>query len=289
MSWLPIVGGLASAWSGYQGAKNQAQAIDATNALEQKRFEYEQAKQQPIVEGAGKLIDYYGSDTDPFSPFVERTAQAAQTAQDVGGSYLSNTLPYQQAGARGVEGIQSLADTASIADHLGQGEAYSNPFLQATLDQGIRDIDIASDRQRRNQAIDSANRGTALSGQAARLAGQIEGERSKQIGDLSTRLRAQAFDTGLDRASQNRAYQQGLGTSLTGLGGTGLQQAVSAQNLASGAGTAGIQAPFQPLNQYGGTLGYAPGIQAPQVQAAPSALGAGLGAGLTAWNAFNKK
>ena len=288
MSWLPIIGGLASAWSGYQQAKAQADANAQNYELDKQNFEYEKAKQQPIVEGAGKLIDLYGSENDPFASYVGKTGAGSDLSQDIAGSYLSNTQPYQQAGVQGLTGIQNLAATSSIGDTLAQGEQFQNPFLEATYGRGVRDINRAFDDQRREQAITSASRGAALSGQAARIAGATEGQRAEKIGDLAATTGSQAFQSGLDNARQQQLYQQSLGTQLAGFGGQGLDQATAAQNLLTGAGTAGIGAGWQPLRQYGSVLGYAPGVTPPQIQASPNPLGAGIGAGLAAYGQFSK-
>ena len=137
LSWLPAVGGLASAWAGYQGAKAQQSAADQNYAAQQAAFEYEKAKQAPLVQGGQALIEQLGTADDPFSPFVDRARQSAAQAGGIGQSYLANTQPYQQAGLRGVSGIQSLADTATIADTLGQAQEFQNPFLEATYGRGL--------------------------------------------------------------------------------------------------------------------------------------------------------
>ena len=286
LSWLPAVGGLASAWAGYQGAKAQQSAADQNYAAQQAAFEYEKAKQAPLVQGGQALIEQLGTADDPFSPFVDRARQSAAQAGGIGQSYLANTQPYQQAGLRGVSGIQSLADTATIADTLGQAQEFQNPFLEATYGRGLRDINRAADKTGRQNAILAAQRGSSLSGQAARRAGAVERQRAEAIGDLAAQTGSQAYTFGLDQARRQRAEQLGLGQTLSQLGGTGLSQATTAQNLAGSAQTAGIQAPFSPLSAYGQVVGVAPALSAPQVQAPINPLQAGIGAGLAGYSSL---
>ena len=284
--WIPwAIGaaGIGAGWAGARQARETNRANTANLEAEQRAYEYAQAKEQPSVEGAAHLIDLYGTDQDPFSPFVGRTAAGSEIAQNIGGSYLSNTLPYQQAGLRGVQGFQGLADTASAQDTLALAGQYANPFLQQTYDRGVQSINTQTGDQARQDAIASAGRGSALSGQAARLAGAREGARAGAIGNLAAQTGSQAFNQGLDRARQQQQYQAGLAGQLTGLGGTGLSQAASAQNLLTGAGTAGIGAGFQPFSAYNQVvpgIGGLPGV--PQVQPYQSPWATGIGAGINA-------
>ena len=292
-SWaVPTAIAGISAW----GAGRQAREDNRTNAenleAQQRAYEYAQLKERPSVEGAAHLINYYGTDQDPFSPFVGRTAAGSEIAQNLGGSYLSNVLPYQQAGLRGVQGVQGLADTSSAQDTLGLAQQYANPFLQQTYDRGVQSINTQTGDQVRQDAIASASRGDALSGQAARLAGAREGARAGAIGNLATQTGSQAFDQGLDRARQQQQYQLGLANALTGLGGTGLNQAVTGQNLLSTAGQTGISSAFQPFSAYNAAvpgLGGLPGVPQVSPYQSPWATGAGafLGAFGPAWNQFN--
>ncbi len=286
MSWLPIIGGLASAWAGYKGAKAQADANTQNYELQKEQYDYNKAIQKPIVEGAGQLIDTYGSENDPFVSYVQKTGAGSDIAQDVAGSYLSNTQPYQQAGAEGVSGLRNLAGTASAAHTLDQAKAFQNPFTDATYGRGVRDINRASDDSRRQAAITAAGRGSALSGQAARIAGNIEGERFEQIGDLATKVGSQGYQQSLDQARQQQLQQQGLATQLVGLGGQGLDQATSAQNLLAGAGEAGVGAGFNPLKQYQSTIAGTQAYGAPQIEASTNPLGAAIGAGLAGYQSF---
>ena len=293
--WIPwAIGaaGIGAGWAGARQARETNRANTANLEAEQRAYEYAQAKEQPSVEGAAHLIDLYGTDQDPFSPFVGRTAAGSEIAQNIGGSYLSNTLPYQQAGLRGVQGVQGLADTASAQDTLALAGQYANPFLQQTYDRGVQSINTQTGDQARQDAIGSASRGSALSGQAARLAGAREGARAGAIGNLAAQTGSQAFNQGLDRARQQQQYQLGLANQLTGLGSTGLNQAVTGQNLLSTAGQTGINSAFAPFNAYNAAvpgLGGVPSV--PQVQPYQSPWATGTGAFLNSfgpvWNQFN--
>ena len=292
-SWLVPTGlGIFSALSGSRQARDANAANRANFDAEQRAYDYALAKEELPVEGARELLSYYGSADDPFSPFVGRTAAGSEIAQNIGGSYLSNVLPYQQAGLRGVQGVQGLADTSSAQDTLGLAQQYANPFLQQTYVRGVQSINTQTGDQVRQDAIASASRGDALSGQAARLAGAREGARAGAIGNLATQTGSQAFDQGLDRARQQQQYQLGLANALTGLGGTGLNQAVTGQNLLSTAGQTGISSAFQPFSAYNAAvpgLGGLPGVPQVSPYQSPWATGAGafLGAFGPAWNQFN--
>ena len=152
--------------------------------------------------------------------------------------------------------------------------------------QGAGAINAQSDRNRRNQAVANASGGSALSGQAARQAAAIEGARAGELGKLGTQVGQTAFDKGLEQAKAQRQYQLGLAGTLHGVGTSGLGQAQSAYNLASQAGKGAIDAPFLPFNAYGSTVS---GYQLPdrQVQVQQNPLLTGVGAGLTAYQAYN--
>ena len=293
LNWLaPTTAGIFSALSGSRQARDANEANRANFDAEQRAYDYASAKEELPVEGARELLSYYGSDQDPFSPFVGRTAAGSDVAQNIGGSYLSNVLPYQQAGLRGVQGVQGLADTSSAQDTLALANEYANPFLQQTYDRGVQSINTQTGDQARQDAIASASRGSALSGQAARLAGAREGARAGAIGNLATQTGSQAFNQGIDRARQQQQYQLGLANNLTGLGSTGLNQAVTGQNLLSTAGQTGISSAFAPFNAYNAAvpgLGGVPSV--PQVQPYQSPWATGTGAFLNSfgpvWNQFN--
>ena len=279
-SWaVPTAIAGISAW----GAGRQAREDNRTNAenleAQQRAYEYAQLKERPSVEGAAHLINYYGTDQDPFSPFVGRTAAGSEIAQNLGGSYLSNVLPYQQAGLRGVQGVGGLADTASAQDTLALANQYSNPFLQQTYDRGVQSINTQTGDQARQDAIASAGRGSALSGQAARLAGAREGARAGAIGNLATQVGSQAYNEGLTRAREDQQYKLQLANRLAGFGAEGLNQAVTGQNLLSTAGQTGINSAFSPFAAYNAVvpgLGGVPSV--PQAQPYQSPLASAAGA-----------
>ena len=282
LSYLPAIGGIASAWAGYQGAKSQADATNQSNELALRQFQENVARQRPQVEGASRIISGYGDPTHPFQRAIDQSVAASGQAQDVGRTYLANIDPYIASGVRGVQGLTGLADTATPAHTLAASQAYANPFLEQTYARGARDIGRRFDDLAREDTVRSVGQGDALSGQAARRRAQLEAQRAEAIGDLAVQTGREAFSTGLDQARRDQAYRQGLATSLIGAGGTGLSQASTAQQLAAGAGQTAVDAPFRPLQSYGATIGSAP--TPPTIQAAPSALGQGLSAGLAAWD-----
>ena len=293
LNWLaPTTAGIFSALSGSRQARDANEANRANFDAEQRAYDYALAKEELPVEGARELLSYYGSDQDPFSPFVGRTAAGSEVAQNIGGSYLSNVLPYQQAGLRGVQGVGGLADTASAQDTLALANQYSNPFLQQTYDRGVQSINTQTGDQARQDAIASAGRGSALSGQAARLAGAREGARAGAIGNLATQVGSQAYNEGLTRAREDQQYKLQLANRLAGFGGEGLNQAVTGQNLLSTAGQTGISsafAPFAAYNQVVPGIGGVPSVPQASPYTNPWASAAGaatLGYG-SVWPYFN--
>lgn len=292
-NWLAPVGfGIWNTLTGKNQARRENETNEANFDAQQRAYDYALSKEELPVAGARELLSYYGSADDPFSPFVGRTATGSGIAQNVGGSYLSNVLPYQQAGLRGVQGVQGLADTSSAQDTLALANEYANPFLQQTYDRGVQSINTQTGDQARQDAIASASRGSALSGQAARLAGAREGARSGAIGNLATQVGSQAFNQGIDRARQQQQYQLGLANQLTGLGSTGLNQAVTGQNLLSTAGQTGINSAFAPFTAYNAAVPGLGGVpQVPQAQPYQSPWATGLGAGIlgfgSVWDPLN--
>ena len=282
LDYLPAIGGIASAWAGYQGAKSQADAVGQSNELALRQHQENVARQRPAVEGASRILSGYGDPSHPFQRAVDESVAASRAAQGVGRTYLANVDPYISSGVRGVQGLQGLADTATSEHTLASADAYTNPFLSKTYDIGVRDIDRRFGDLAREDTVRSIGQGDALSGQAARRRAALEQARAEAVGDLAVRTGREAFTTGLGEARRDQAYRQGLATSLIGAGGTGLSQAASAESLAAGAGQRAIDAPFRPLAQYTQAVGTAPA--APSVQPVPNALGQGLTAGLAAWD-----
>ena len=280
LDYLPAIAGIGSALAGSSAASSSARAAGDTNALNRQALEWEINKQRPTVEGSSRLIDRYGQDDDQiFNPFVSRAGRGAGVAADVGSSYISNTQPYQEAGLQGVNAFRNLANTGGASNALSLASQFYNPFAEASYNLGADEINRQTERQRRENAIASTAGGSALSGQAARNNAFLEQGRNRELGRLGTQIGSQAFTQSLDEARRQRASDASLAGSLTGLGGTGLQQATGGFNLLSNAANLGITTPFAPYNAFNNAVSLG-GLPSYQVQAQPSSLGAGIGAGI---------
>lgn len=278
-AWLgAAIGGIGS----YLGAKKQADAVEANNAIERERFNYQKALQEPTRIGATTEIANAGQ----FAPFVQGQQQAGLTGVGQGSQISSGLTPLFDRAATGYAAEDQLARTSGAPGTLAIANQYFQPFVQAQTDIANRSINEAADKARRESAIDQAARGGSLSSQAARAQGQIESQRQRNLSDAATGIHSQAYNQALQQARQQQQYQGGLARSLAGRAQTGAGLASNAFNLGSQASQAGVNAPFLPFNAYQRTVS---GLGLPNVQInpAPSPLAVGLGSALNIYDTAN--
>lgn len=278
-----IIPGLLSGFAGYNQARNQNRAIGEQNALAREVYERDKAIQQPIVEGAGNLIRSPGN----FSPFVESSRNIANQAQQTASGYGANVTPYQEAGLEGVGALRNLGRTATAQNLLSEAGNFFNPYAEARFRLGADEINRQAEKKAKELAIASSRNLTPLSSQAARQQAFNTQLRDRNLANLGTQIGGQAYDAALNQARQLRQDQTGLAQNLVGLGTTGLNQAVTAQQLGQSAGQSGIQAPFLPFQTYGRTVS-GTGLSAPSINPLGSPFGAGVGGFLAGYGSPQK-
>ena len=288
-----FIGALISGGLGYLGARKQAkaqkQAANQNYAAQMARLNYERSIRDPAINRAKGLLE-----SPEWQKFHDRQRFAHQNranlAGDVASGYLQDAGRYRQAGQQGLGGLQSLMGiTPWQQNRLAQ--QYSNPYATAQYDLLARDANKAANLANRQAAARSGFGGDALSGQAARRAGQIEQQRQSALTDAATRIGADAYRYGADRADKELARRQGLSQALLGAGQTGLSQASSAAQLGSAAYKDLTNAPFERILAYNRAVSGAPGLSAVPQYAAPNqtnpwATAAGIG--LQAYNLFDR-
>ena len=299
-----VLGGLASAYFGYRGARSQAQQQAAQNALLREQFEQQKLERAPIIAGAkhqlegGRWVSPEGHPVaagtpgavwqSQFQPFVDAAGQSAVASGNIAQQYQANVPHYQRAGLIGLGGLLSSYQF-SPEQQRALGRGYEDPYAAAQYRFAAQDIQDAADRQRREQAIADAGRLTPLSGQAARATGQIEAQRARQLAQLGADIGSRSYQYGQQQGQNYLANQQALAQNLLSAGTSGLSQAQQAAQLGSGAYQQGIQAPFLPFQTYAQTLGQAPQVQAPQFGTVTDPFATGAGLGIQAYNLLRDK
>lgn len=296
---LGALAGLGTAFLGYKGQKDANKQTAANNALLKEQYEWDKSKEVPGVAGAQNAlqgqhwVDAQGNQVpegtpgatvqSQFQPFIDAAGQTAVAGSNIAQQYLSNVPQYQQAGLQGLQGYQNLAGL-SPSDHAAATNQYAQQYGQGAYDIAAKDINRGADQQGRDNAR-SQGRFGALSSQKARGDAYIDQARTDSL--LKAAERAQ--QTGYDRHQGELLRQQQLAGNLSAAGTSGLSQANSASQLGQAAATSGINAPFQPFQAYGQTIGaQQSAVATPYAQTQdPFATGAGLG--IQAWNTFNKQ
>ena len=253
--------------------------------------------------------------TSQFQPFVDQYGQAAVQAGRIGAHYAQNAPLYHETGVAGLGRCQQLAGYSPIsvtgpdgqpvsfeayqqaADKTGynvsggtyddQGvydrekalaDQYTKDYGQGAYDLAAKDINRQADVKNRNLARQQGRFG-ALSSQKARGQAYIDQARTDAL--LQAGERAQ--QVGYDRAQQDYNQRLGLAGSFQTLGATGLSQAQQGTQLSTAGAQTGIQAPFQPFNQYSAAIGNAPTVTQPSYGSVTDPYTTGLGLGLQAW------
>ena len=292
---LPI----ASAFLGYKGAQSQAAQQQRQNQLLQEQYEWQKSKEVPGVTGAqqalqsGYWVDAQGNQVpegtegatwqSQFQPFVDAAGQTAVAGSNIGQQYLANVPAYQQAGLEGLQAYRNLAGFTP-AQQQEDLQRYATAAGQGAYNIAAQDINRDAVTQDRNLARQQGRFG-ALSSQKARGQAYIDQARTDAL--LKAAERAQ--QTGYERQQAELQRQQGLAGALTGAGTSGLAQAQQASQLGQGAAQAGIQAPFQPFQQYGQTVSAQPTASVPQFGTVTDPFSTGIGLGLQSWQAFNPR
>ena len=255
--------------------------------------------------------------TSQFQPFVDQLGQSAVQAGRIGTQYAQNVPFYHETGLAGLGRYQQLAgyQPISVTGPDGQPisfEAYKNlPDAQKANytvsgggydDQGVynrekaladqyakdygegayqlaaKDINRQADQASRNLARDQGRFG-ALSSQKARA--DAYGDQARTDALLQAAERAK--QVGYDRAQTDYQQRLGLAGNFQTLGATGLSQAQQGTQLSTAGAQTGIQAPFQPFNQYSAAIGQAPTVTQPNYGSVTDPYTTGLGLGLQAW------
>ena len=277
LGWL---GPAASGFAAWRQARETNRANQANLAAQQAAYNQAQKERAPVVEGAQDIL----SNTENFAPFVEGGRNIANQALTNAQSYGQNVSPYQEAGLEGVEAHRRLAGQQTPEATLGLAGKFFNPYTQATYDLGATDIADKATQQRKALAAQAAQGGTSQSAGAARRLAFAQAARDRELGRLGTEVGSRAFDRALQEARLTQQGQRASAQDLVNLGTTGLNQAVTSQNLGQAASQFGIQAPFLPFQQYGQTIGSVSGIPTPPTQQVRSSpVGAALGAGTQAY------
>ena len=279
MSFLSIAAPLASAFLGYRGAQSQANQQAAQNRLLQQNYAWQKAKETPGVTGAQNALQ------SNFQPFVDLQGRTAVGSGNVAQQYLANVPHYQQAGLQGLGQLQ--ANLATTPDQqIALGQRFADPYASAQYNLLARDANERAGQDARRSAIQQGRFG-ALSSQAARAQGEIERQRTRELGDIATRVGSDAFRYGQDAGNRYLSQQAQLGQNLLAAGTSGLSQAQQASQLGTGAAQAGIQAPFLPFQQYGQTVSAQPSASVPQFGTVTDPFSTGAGLGLQAYNLLN--
>ncbi len=295
VAWLgPAIAGV----TGYLGAQSQANQQKKQNELLAQQYEWDKSKEVPGVAGAQAALSggYYIDPTtgqqvaegtegaqfqSQFQPFVDLAGQQAVGGANIAQQYLANVPSYQAAGLKGLQGYEKLAGLTP-EQQFQQQQLYAQNYGKGAYDLAATDINRDAATQDRNLARQQGRFG-ALSSQKARGQAYIDQARTDAL--LKAAERAQ--DVGYQRQQADLQRQQGLAGALTSAGTSGLAQAQQASQLGAGAIQQGIQAPFQPFQQYGQTVSAQPTAQAPTFGQVNDPFSTGVGLGLQAWNTFN--
>ena len=297
MSLLGTIAPIVSGFLGYQGAKAQADQQKKQNELLAQQYEWQKSKEVPGVTGAqqalqgGYWVDAAGNQVpegtegatwqSQFQPFVDAAGQSAVAGSNIGQQYLANVPVYQQAGLEGLQAYRNLAGLTP-SQQYDDLQRYAQAAGQGAYDIAAKDIERDAVTKDRNLARQQGRFG-ALSSQKARGQAYIDQARTDAL--LKAAERAQ--QTGYQRQQAELQRQQGLAGALTGAGTSGLAQAQQASQLGQAATTAGIQAPFQPFQQYGQTVSAQPTASVPQFGTVTDPFSTGIGLGLQTWQALN--
>ena len=273
---------------GYKGAKKQADAIAAQNAILKEQYEWEKSKEVPGVSGAKDVI----ANASQFQPFVDAAGQQGIAGANIAQQYLGNVPVYQQAGQAGVQdylGLSgwrqnpdgTLSKTNQYDAHRRLANQYADDHWRGQ-EQVVRDEANRQAQEKDWGLARQQGRFGALSSQKARGQAYINQAREQALMDA----RAKSQDVGYQRVQSELQRQQGLAGNLAALGSTGLSQAQQASQLGSGAINQAIQAPFQPFQQYGQTVSAQPTAHynPNSYGTASDPLATGVGLGLQAWD-----
>ena len=292
-----FVAPLLSAFAGFAGQQSQNKQIEANNALLKEQYEWQKSKEVPGVTGAqhalgaGRWIDPATGEEvaagtpgaqwqSQFQPFVNAAGENAAASAGIAREYLKGVPAYQQAGRQGLQGYQNLA---------AYGPAEQNKLANYYTNQEANAVGIATDQanveydKARNLNAREQGRFGALSSQKAREDAFIDQRRTESLQKANERAR----QIGYDKSQAELLRQQGLAGNLTAAGTSGLSTANTASQLAGASTTAGINAPFQPFNAYGRSIGAQSSSTAPQYAQTNDPFATGAGLGLQAWNVFN--
>jgi hypothetical protein len=167
---------------------------------------------QPYVDASGRAIPRVAG----FTPDQQRAFEATRgLATQAGGlSALTPELTQQ-----GIAASRRLATTLPETDLTG----YMSPYTQAVLEPAIRDLEERAARERLRLGQQSARTGSFGGSRQAIAESELERGTQREIGDLSARQRAAAYNQALEqfRADQQRipalyaGMQSALGTGLT--------------------------------------------------------------------------
>lgn len=278
-----VIPGLISGAGQYIGAQSSNEAAKQANAINQAKLDLERQKITPIINKAGQAL----AANQYYDPYVQAIGQAARTGQQQAGTFAGDVGRLREHGLAGLEAYRSLAGMTPEEQHA-LAQQYEDPYVQATLDPALREINKGAGIAQREAAIRGGRFG-ALSGQQARRQAAIEEGRQRAVGDLTSQKRAEAYRYAQQAAQNELARRQGLASGLAAQHGAGQTTSGAALSQAQAAGQAGIGAPYQPIRDYAGAIqGTTLPTYTPQTVVNP--LAAAATAGLAAYgDATNPK
>lgn len=224
----------------------------------------------PLLQQGGQTASQIGA----YGPHAFGTADYLLN-QDRGGGYASNAIEELmkyagmsgggQFSGTGGGGRPDSIDRGAVRDVAWKDftdydiDQYMNPYTQNVIDASVGDVQRAGDVARLQRASQAAKAGALGGSRHGVLDAIAAGEQNREIGNLSSRLRAAGFDTaanliGRDQAGGFGAQQANQGADL------GVAQ-INAQ-LADSAANRGLQGRIAGENQ--------------RLQALQSALGGGI-------------
>ena len=157
-------------------------------------------------------------------------------------------------------------------------DKYAKDYGEGAYNLAADDINRKAQQERFGTARQQGRFG-ALSSQKARQDAYTEQGRTDALLQAAER----AKQVGYDRAQTDYNQRLGLAGTFQTLGATGLSQAQQGTQLSTAGAQTGIQAPFQPFNQYSASIGSAPTVTQPNYGSVTDPYTTGLGLGLQAW------
>jgi hypothetical protein len=172
---------------------------------------------QPYVDAQGNPVQRVAE----FTPDQQRAFEATRgLATQAGGlSALTPGLTTQ-----GISATTGLATTLPETDLSG----YMSPYTQAVLDPAIRDIEERAAKERLRLGQQSARTGSFGGSRQAIAESELERGTQRNMGDISAKERAAAYNQALDQFRKDQEKIPALYASAQGQLGTGLSQTQNA-------------------------------------------------------------